>query len=102
MKDKEISVSYVLIIFNIDTLASAKAHGFKLPEDIDDDLLREMEDVVMLEWFQGAMRSQEIRRLTLGSLLGDIRDRMVARADGSDKKTGQDVRKLYIYSGHDT
>lgn len=86
----------------IDTLASAKAHGFKLPEDLDDELLREMEEVVMLEWFQGAMKNQEIRRLTLGSLLGDIRDRMVARADGSDKKTGEDARKLYIYSGHDT
>ncbi|KAJ8657497.1 hypothetical protein O0I10_006799 [Lichtheimia ornata] len=86
----------------LDTLASAKAHGFKLPEDLDEELLREMEEVVMLEWFQGAMKNQEIRRLTLGSLLGDIRDRMVARADGSDKKTGEDARKLYIYSGHDT
>ncbi|KAF7731246.1 hypothetical protein EC973_000662 [Apophysomyces ossiformis] len=86
----------------MDTLISAKVHGFSLPEDIDDTLMRDLEDVVVKEWFYGAIASQEVRRLGLGRLAGDIQDRMVRRADGSDKKIGEDGYKLAVYSGHDT
>ncbi|ORY98625.1 histidine phosphatase superfamily [Syncephalastrum racemosum] len=86
----------------LDTLASAKAHGFDLPSDIDEETLRDLEDVVVKEWFYGTQSSQEVRRLGLGAIMGDIRDRMVQRADGSDKNTDDHEHKLAIYSGHDT
>ena len=58
--------------------------------------MRDLEDVVVLEWFHGAMKSHEYRRLGMGRLVGDIRDRMVEKAAGTND------RKLHIYSGHDT
>ncbi|KAG0168619.1 hypothetical protein DFQ28_005104 [Apophysomyces sp. BC1034] len=86
----------------LDTLVSAQVHGFSIPDDIDDKLLRDVEDVVVKEWFYGAIQSQEVRRLGLGRLAGDIQDRMVRRANGSDKEIGEDEYKLAVYSGHDT
>ncbi|CEP20088.1 hypothetical protein [Parasitella parasitica] len=85
----------------LDTLVAAKVHGFKLPSDIDDDdVLRDLEDVVVKEWFYGHMVSAQVRRLGLGRLMGVIRDRMSLREKGGiddDEKL-----KLAIYSGHDT
>ncbi|GAB5592234.1 hypothetical protein Unana1_07134 [Umbelopsis nana] len=86
----------------LDTLVAAKAHGFKLPSDIDDDLLEDLAEVVTHEWFAGAMQSEEIRRLSLGRLMGDIRDRMIRKVHGSDKLVGEQDLKMAIYSGHDT
>ncbi|CAM0142796.1 hypothetical protein VKS41_002640 [Umbelopsis sp. WA50703] len=86
----------------LDTLVSAKAHGFKLPPDIDDDLLSDLADVVTHEWFAGAMHNEEIRKLSLGRLMGDIRDRMVRKVNGTDKLVGEENLKMAIYSGHDT
>lgn len=73
-----------------------------MPSEVDEQLLKDLEEVVVMEWFYGNMISQEMRRLSMGRLMGDIRDRMVARANGSDRKTGAGDRKLYLYSGHDT
>ncbi|KAI8388547.1 histidine phosphatase superfamily [Radiomyces spectabilis] len=86
----------------LDTLISAKTHGYELPKEIDDQLLRDLEDLVVNEWFYGAMQSNEVRRLGLGRLAGEIKDRMVRRANGTDKQIGEDNYKLAIYSGHDT
>jgi len=83
-------------------LVSAKAHGFRLPPDIDDELLEDLADVVTHEWFAGAMQSKEISRLSLGRLMGDIRDRMVRKVNGTDKQVGEENLKMAIYSGHDT
>lgn len=85
-----------------DTLVAAKAHGFKLPDDIDDQLLDDLAEIVAHEWFAGAMQSEEIRKLSLGRLMGDIRDRMVRKVNGSDKQVGEQDLKMAIYSGHDT
>lgn len=86
--------------FSLDTLVAAKAHGYKLPNDIDDDLLRDLEDVVVKEWFYGNMVSEEVRRLSIGRLMGVIRDRMIYREEGT-KEDDAEI-KLAVYSGHDT
>lgn len=46
------------------------------------------------------MKSEEVRRLGLGRLMGVIRDRMIRREQGS--KDDDEKLKLAIYSGHDT
>ncbi|KAG1060286.1 hypothetical protein G6F42_028021 [Rhizopus arrhizus] len=84
----------------IDTLVAAKTHGFKLPSDIDDGILRDLEEVVVKEWFYGHMASAEVRRLGLGRLMGVIRDRMSLREKGG--ADDDEKLKLAIYSGHDT
>ncbi|KAG2225334.1 hypothetical protein INT45_005578, partial [Circinella minor] len=80
----------------MDTLVAAKAHGYDLPPDIDEGVMRDLEDIVILDFFYAAMKSHECRRLGIGRLVGDIRDRMV------EKAAGVNDRKLHIYSGHDT
>ncbi|OBZ84309.1 putative acid phosphatase SPBC4.06, partial [Choanephora cucurbitarum] len=82
----------------LDTLVSAKVHGFPLPPEIDQNLFDDLESVVVHEWFYGAMQSTEVRRLGLGRLMGLIRDRMNWKEDRGDK----DKLKLAVYSGHDT
>lgn len=84
----------------LDTLVAAKVHGFKLPKGIDEPILKDLEEVVVKEWFYGAMVSNEVARLGLGRLMGVIRDRMVAR-ESKSKEDDEDL-KLTIYSGHDT
>ncbi|GAN09533.1 phosphoglycerate mutase-like protein [Mucor ambiguus] len=84
----------------LDTLVAAKAHGFKLPLDIDDGILRDLEEIVVKEWFYGHMASAEVRRLGLGRLMGVIRDRMSLREKGG--ADDDEKLKLAIYSGHDT
>ncbi|CAO3687545.1 unnamed protein product [Rhizopus microsporus] len=85
----------------LDTLVSAKVHKFHLPSDIDDDTLFELEKVVVKEWFYGATVSNEVRRLALGRLMGEIQDRMVRKQEGKDAKDEERL-KLAVYSGHDT
>ena len=77
-------------------MVAARAHGFDLPDDIDNQAIRDLEDVVVLEWFHGAMTNDEYRRLGMGRLVGEIRDRLVEKAQGSSG------HKLHVYSGHDT
>jgi acid phosphatase len=84
----------------LDTLIAAKAHGFKIPSDIDESIFHDLEDIVVKEWFYGAMVSEEVRRLSLGRLMGVIRDRMLYREQGSSQD--DEKLKLAIYSGHDT
>lgn len=86
----------------IDTVVAAKVHGFDLPKEFDDQVIRDLEQIVVDEWFYSHMSSNEVRRLGLGRLMGDIRDRMIRRADGTDHKVGEQDYKLAVYSGHDT
>ncbi|SAL96061.1 hypothetical protein [Absidia glauca] len=85
-----------------DTVVAAKVHGFDLPKEFDDQVIRDLEQIVVHEWFYGHMVSNQVRRLGLGRLMGEIRDRMVRRADGTDHTVGEQDLKLAIYSGHDT
>ncbi|KAI8332391.1 histidine phosphatase superfamily [Chlamydoabsidia padenii] len=84
-----------------DTVVAAKIHGFDLPKAFDDKVIRDLEQIVVHEWFYGHMVSKEVRRLGLGRLMGDISDRMVRRATRTDLEGEQDY-KLAVYSGHDT
>lgn len=59
--------------------------------------MRDLEEIVVNEWFYGSTQSQEVRRLGLGRLMGVIRDRMTLQEQGKN-----DQLKLAIYSGHDT
>jgi acid phosphatase len=83
-------------------VVAAKVHGFDLPKEFDDQVIRDLEQIVVHEWFYGHMVSKQVRRLGLGRLMGEIRDRMVRRADGTDHTVGEQDLKLAIYSGHDT
>ncbi|ORZ08631.1 histidine phosphatase superfamily [Absidia repens] len=85
-----------------DTVVAAKVHGFDLPKEFDDQVIRDLEQIVVDEWFYSHIVSNEVRRLGLGRLMGDIRDRMIRRADGTDHKVGEQDYKLAVYSGHDT
>ncbi|KAI9255977.1 histidine phosphatase superfamily, partial [Sporodiniella umbellata] len=85
----------------LDTLISAKTHGFEMPEDIGDEVFDRLEKLVVKEWFHGAANSTEVTRLSSGRLMGDIRDRMVRRKDGQDEE-GEEKMKMAVYSGHDT
>ncbi|KAI8985872.1 histidine phosphatase superfamily [Pilobolus umbonatus] len=85
----------------LDTVISAKVHGLKVPSDIDNKLLEDLERVVVNEWFYGSMISSEVRRLGMGRLMGVIRDRMVHRAEGTENEENGKL-KLALYSGHDT
>jgi acid phosphatase len=80
-------------------LVAAKAHGFQFPDDIDDQVIMDLEDATVKEWFYAYVKSQEVRRLGVGGLMGVIRDRMVSRAQHTEK---DDDLKLAVYSGHDT
>lgn len=82
-------------------MVAAKAHGFKLPNDIDDGVLSDLEEIVVNEWFYGAMKSEEVRKLGLGRLMGVVTDRMIRR-EGKSKEEDDERLKLAIYSGHDT
>jgi acid phosphatase len=59
----------------------------------------DLEDATVKEWFYGYVKSQEVRRLGVGGLMGVIRDRMVSRAQHTEKDGDL---KLAVYSGHDT
>lgn len=83
--------------FRKDTLVAAKAHGFKIPSDITDEVFEDLEEIVVKEWFYGSMKSEQIRRLGLGRLMGVIRDRMTLKEQEKNNNL-----KLAIYSGHDT
>lgn len=83
----------------LDTLIAAKVHGFELPKDIDQEVFGDLEEIVVKEWFYGAMKSNEVRRLGLGRLMGVIRDRMILKEKDVEDK---DKLKLAVYSGHDT
>ncbi|KAI8070942.1 phosphoglycerate mutase-like protein [Gongronella butleri] len=86
----------------LDTVVSAKVHGFELPAAFDDDVIYDLERIVADEWFYGHQQSAEVRRLGIGRLVGEIGDRMAKRADGTDQANGEDKLKLAVYSGHDT
>ncbi|KAK6353150.1 hypothetical protein TWF696_005139 [Orbilia brochopaga] len=89
----------------MDTIASTAAHGpmTKLPSVFyGEELWRKMEKVVVEEWFLGYEESIEVRRLGVGSLLGDLRDRMLQVSVGDRKIDGESRVKLALMGCHDT
>lgn len=92
-------------ISSLDTIFAAQAHSIPIPPAFDPPLIADLEHVVVREWFAGYMQSEEMRRLGLGRLAGEIKDRAVRRAEGKrdeEKKRGEEDLKMVIYTGHDT
>ncbi|KAI5857050.1 histidine phosphatase superfamily [Tricharina praecox] len=83
----------------MDTVNATLAHGpeTRLPgEFYDEDVRRIMNDFNVDEWYRGYAESVEFRRLGVGSLLGDIRDRATAVASGKSQV------RLALMGCHDT
>lgn len=55
-----------------------------------------MNDINVDEWFRGYHQSEEYRRLGVGSLLGDLKDRAMSVVNG------ETAHKLALYGCHDT
>lgn len=81
----------------MDTINSTLAHGpeTRLPSSFYDRKLRDIVDKIGVEeWFSGYTESQEYRTLGIGSLVGDIVERMTGFIEG----TGLTVTEV---GGHD-
>ena len=82
----------------MDTINSTLAHGpeTRLPKEFYDDKGRKIiETIGVEEWYSGYQESQEYRSLGIGSLMGDVVERMVGsvqrnRNDGLYEIGGQD------------
>ena len=86
----------------MDSVNSTLAHGpaTRLPEEFYDEKLRKtLETVAVEEWFAGYLESAEYRRLGIGSLMGDVVQRMVSSAQPTP---GPAPVKLGLSGCHDT
>ncbi|PMD36640.1 histidine acid phosphatase-like protein [Hyaloscypha variabilis F] len=82
----------------MDTINSTLAHGpeTRLPKEFYDEKGRNIiEKIGVEEWYSGYQESQEYRSLGIGSLMGDVVERMV----GNVEKNGNDG--LYEIGGRD-
>lgn len=76
-------------------LAHANPHS--LPQEFHDpEVRRIMNDINVDEWFRGYSQSSEYRRLGVGSLMGDIKDRALQTVKGKS------TIKVGLYGCHDT
>lgn len=81
-----------------DSVNSTHVHddSVKLPKEFyDPEVRRIMNDFNVDEWFRGYHQSNEYRKLGVGSLLGDIKDRTLQAASGKEPK-------LALMGCHDT
>jgi len=96
----------------LDTVNSTRAHGpdTRLPAEFyEEKVLAIIDKISVEEWFEGYKQNQEMRKLGIGALAGDITEKMVAHAEtvgppGVDRKHAADGQPLRIgLSGcHDT
>lgn len=92
----------------MDTVNASDAHGpsTRLPTEFYDKKAREILDrVAVEEWFAGYTESNEYRRLGIGSLMGDIVDRMVSAAVAGGWRRVPDAPKaikMSLNGCHDT
>ena len=83
----------------MDSVNSTLAHGeeVRMPKEFYEPKVREiMNRIYVDEWFGGYSESAEYRKLGVGSLWGDFKDRMVVVARGESQL------KLALYGSHDT
>lgn len=88
----------------IDSINSTAAHGpqTRLPKEFYDPKVKAIgEKIVVDEWFTGYKESQEYRTLGIGSLMGDIVERMVRSVDPLPKTTTRPFR-MSLSGCHDT
>ncbi|PWW80170.1 phosphoglycerate mutase-like protein [Tuber magnatum] len=86
-----------------DTVNATLAHGetTKLPNEFYEPRVREiMDDITVDEWYRGYSQSSEYRRLGVGSLLGDVKDRMLSSVNDDTNKDGR--LKIGLMGCHDT
>ncbi|THC94508.1 hypothetical protein EYZ11_006031 [Aspergillus tanneri] len=98
-----------------DTINATLAHGpaTKLPSEFYDNKIRQhLNKIAVDEWFSGYSESTEYRKLGIGSLMGDVVDRMVSTAveggwrsetsaSGSSTEQGKAI-KFALSGCHDT
>ncbi|KAH8152453.1 uncharacterized protein LAJ45_03293 [Morchella importuna] len=87
----------------MDTVNATLAHGpaTKLPgEFYEPEVLAAMDKINVDEWYRGYSQSSEYRLLGVGSLLGDIVDRMGSSAKEDVEKEGR--LKVSLMGCHDT
>jgi len=87
----------------MDSVNTALAHGeaTKLPNEFYEPRTREiMDSIIVDEWYRGYDQSSEYRRLGVGSLLGDVKDRMLASIKDDTNKDGR--LKIGLMGCHDT
>ncbi|KAG0700578.1 histidine phosphatase superfamily [Suillus ampliporus] len=81
----------------LDTVRSAAAHGFKVPQEFsDDNVIDLIEAAVTAEWFD--IKSEEGRRLGMGRLLADVSEKMHHKAQLNSKNP----TKLLVHTTHDS
>lgn len=103
MPRKEVAVdSHPRLTGIMDSANAARSHdGIKqLPQEFyDPKVLRILERIAADEWFQGYAESREYRMLGIGSLAGDMVERMVGVAENK----GDENKVKFTLSGcHDT
>lgn len=87
----------------MDSINATLAHGpaTRLPAEFYEPEVREyLNKINADEWFRGYLVSEEYRRLGVGSLLGDVVDRMLATTHDSPDKEGR--LKVGLMGCHDT
>lgn len=89
----------------MDTLNATLAHGpaTKLPSEFYDETLRaNIDRICVEEWFAGYQESNEYRKLGIGSLVGDLTQRMVEHTCGIPKDGENALFKMTLSGCHDT
>lgn len=89
----------------MDTVNATLAHGndTRLPNEFYDKKVRDdIDKVCVEEWFIGYQESNEYRKLGIGSLVGDISQKMVERATGIMAPEGEEPFKISLAGCHDT
>lgn len=88
----------------VDSINSTAAHGpqTRLPKEFYDPKVKQYaEKIVVDEWFTGYKESREYRSLGIGSLMGDVVQRMVRAVDPNPKATAKPF-KMGLSGCHDT
>jgi len=84
----------------LDSLWVARAHGMRLPRELEgQDMFETLERAVVHEWFD-AYKSKEFGQLSMGRLLGDLRATMEDKVKDPLERT--EKLRLAVYSCHDT
>ncbi|KIY70843.1 phosphoglycerate mutase-like protein [Cylindrobasidium torrendii FP15055 ss-10] len=81
----------------LDTIRASIAHDVKVPPEFEEKPVMDLiERAVVNEWFSD--KTEEVRRLGMGRLLGDLSRKMHNKATQKDK----DPLKILVHSTHDT
>ncbi|KTW28957.1 hypothetical protein T552_01587 [Pneumocystis carinii B80] len=96
----KISIKGRVQVFELfDLICTGLGNRVKMPDELyDEELRRDLELASISEWFDGYRDSHEVRRLGIGSFLGELKDSFVE----SKKHMDNERRKISLYGAHDT